>query len=508
MKEKNSRHFFESISFRLIVMFLSVILMIMFINIYIYYNVNSIVSNMNQVYEKNFTLNTINEELGMIQKSMTEYLENKNTDSMESYYKHIQDYQQMIESLNVDIAGNNAMIMEKNIYNISWNYMMLTDKCIEYKRGRDIVNYRRMHEKTTVIHRYLSDYIESLNSSLFVTNSNNYRIIVNVLNKTEQLSISILIIAIIFTVILIMYATNKITSPLKRLAHAANNVAEGNLDIEPVEISGEDEVGVVTRAFNQMLSSIREYIDRIKMNMERERDMQEKELLMDTHLKEARFNYLQAQVNPHFLFNTLNAGAQLAMMEEADKTYAYIQNVAKFYRNNISNKHSVSLKEEIELVDNYIYIINVRYSGDIHYSKNVDSKLLSVTVPTMILQPIVENCVKHGVRDIAGRAEISVTVESGNDYVHVSVIDNGTGIEEAVIDDILHSENRVYNSEGNEDNNGVGLKNVLARMRLFYGVDNVMNIYSDGKNMGTKIVLHIPCKCGQQGDLGRLVCIK
>ena len=162
MKEKNSRHFFESISFRLIVMFLSVILMIMFINIYIYYNVNSIVSNMNQVYEKNFTLNTINEELGMIQKSMTEYLENKNTDSMESYYKHIQDYQQMIESLNVDIAGNNAMIMEKNIYNISWNYMMLTDKCIEYKRGRDIVNYRRMHEKTTVIHRYLSDYIESL----------------------------------------------------------------------------------------------------------------------------------------------------------------------------------------------------------------------------------------------------------------------------------------------------------------------------------------------------------
>ena len=87
-------------------------------------------------------------------------------------------------------------------------------------------------------------------------------------------------------------------------------------------------------------------------------------------------------------------------------------------------------------------------------------------------------------------------------------MNNGTGIEEAVIDDILHSENRVYNSEGNEDNNGVGLKNVLARMRLFYGVDNVMNIYSDGKNMGTKIVLHIPCKCGQQGDLGRLVCIK
>lgn len=496
MKSTNKRHFFSSISFRLIVMFLSVILMILFINIYIYYNVNNIVSNMNQVYEKNFVLNTISEELGMIQKSMTEYLENKNTDSMQNYYKHVQDYQQILDNLNMDTTNNNYMLMEKNIYNISQEYITLTDKCIAYKRGRDIVNYRRTHQETTTIHRYLSDYIDSLNSSLFVKNSTNYQIVVNVLKKTEQLSIGILCIAILLTVILIMYATNKITSPLKRLAHAANKVAEGDLDIEPVVITSEDEVGVVTRAFNQMLSSIREYIERIKVNMERERIMQEKELLMDTYLKEAQLNYLQAQVNPHFLFNTLNAGAQLAMMEEADRTYAYIQNVAEFYRYNVSSNRSVTLKEEIELVDNYIYIINVRYSGDIHYSKHVEMDLSSVIVPTMILQPIVENSVKHGVRDIERQAEVSVDVKLIDDFVHVTVRDNGLGMDQVVIEDILSAENRVYNSEEHEDNNGVGLKNVLTRMRLFYDIENVMDIYSEGKDMGTEIVLHIPYNGG------------
>lgn len=92
--------------------------------------------------------------------------------------------------------------------------------------------------------------------------------------------------------------------------------------------------------------------------------MKEKELLMETHLKDAQLKYLQAQINPHFLFNSLNAGAQLAMMESADRTYDYIQNMAAFFRYNIKKDHDeVTLEEEIRLVDNYIYILNVRFSG-------------------------------------------------------------------------------------------------------------------------------------------------
>ena len=99
--------------------------------------------------------------------------------------------------------------------------------------------------------------------------------------------------------------------------------------------------------------------------------------------------------------NTLNAGAQLAMMEGADRTYRYVQKVADFFRYNVKkNNDTVTLREEISLVDTYIYILNVRFSGDIHFRKEVDESLLDVQVPSMILQPIVENSVNYGIRNI------------------------------------------------------------------------------------------------------------
>ena len=116
---------------------------------------------------------------------------------------------------------------------------------------------------------------------------------------------------------IIINLAGTIISPLKTLATQADEVAKGNFDIELADSGAEDEIGVVTRAFNQMVISIREYIERIRLSMEVERNLKEKELMMEAHLKDAKLKYLQAQINPHFLFNTLNAGAQLAMMEEA-----------------------------------------------------------------------------------------------------------------------------------------------------------------------------------------------
>ena len=316
----------------------------------------------------------------------------------------------------------------------------------------------------------------------------------------EWINIITLILVGACNLALVIMMTRTITRPLQRLAGTADQVARGNLEVALLPVISEDEVGVVSKAFNQMVISIREYIDRIRGSMETEREMKEKELMMETHLKDAQIRYLQAQINPHFLFNTLNAGAQLAMMEGADRTYRYVQNVADFFRYNVKkNNATVTLKEEIALVDTYVYILNVRFSGDIHFRKEVDESLLQIQVPSMILQPIVENSVNYGIRNIDWEGEILLSVYRMNDTVCVSIKDNGIGISREKIDKILSSQLRASDLSG--DSNGIGLDNVIGRLRLFLDDEDVISIMSEGENKGTEVRIYIPVREGEYEDV-------
>ena len=266
---------------------------------------------------------------------------------------------------------------------------------------------------------------------------------------------------------------------------------------EPLRVESSDEVGVVTGAFNQMVISLRDYIDKVRDNMEKESAMKERELRMNASLKEAQLKYLQAQINPHFLFNTLNAGAQLAMMEGADRTNTYIQKMADFFRYNIKKDHELTtIADEIELIDNYIYILNVRFSGDINFEKNIDASLMNIEIPSMTLQPIVENAVNYGIRNIDWEGLITLSLYREGDRACISVKDNGVGIPQDKIDRILADE--LQTSGLSDDSNGIGLTNVISRLDLHFNADNVFNIYSEGENMGTEVVIRIPMERREQ----------
>ena len=116
-----------------------------------------------------------------------------------------------------------------------------------------------------------------------------------------------------------------------------------------------------------MVISIRQYINQLTESMAKEAMLREQELTTQTLLKEAQLNYLQAQINPHFLFNTLNAGMQLATIEDAERTAIFIENMAEFFRYNITKTDKITtLGEEVTLIDHYIYILNVLFSVDLH----------------------------------------------------------------------------------------------------------------------------------------------
>ena len=212
---------------------------------------------------------------------------------------------------------------------------------------------------------------------------------------------------------------------------------------------------------------------------------------MENHLKEAQLKYLQSQINPHFLFNSLNAGAQLAMMEDAEQTGIFVEKMADFFRYNVKKgQEDATLGEELEAVDNYIYILNVRFAGDIHFSKDVDESLEEVRMPSMILQPVVENAVNHGTRDIEWEGKIHLTVTGDADYIRISVKDNGKGMTQEQIENVLSGNKEHGNEEG--DSTGIGMNNVISRLELYYEESGLVEINSEGEGKGTEVVIYIP----------------
>lgn len=479
---------------KLVIGFLVSSLFAIVVNLFVYNDLNEIVKKIDEVYATNVSLNEMSENLDLLHSNLTEYLRTKGTNELEKYYRYSQAVASQVQELNDSPVNNRLKIMEKTIRSLAGNYLDKADEAVKAKRGRNIVKYTQNYEECDRLFGYLNTYLYSLNNEQFKSNSSNYNALLISLQYSEVFCVSIFVVVAITNLFFVIMLTRTITNPLIQLSKRANEVSEGKLEtVEPLEVASRDEIGTVTNAFNQMLLSIRQYISQIKEQMETESALKENELKMESHLKDAQLKYLQAQINPHFLFNTLNAGAQLAMMEGADRTNEYIRNMADFFRYNVKkNNEVVKISEEIELIDSYIYILNVRFSGEIRFMKDIDESLLDVRVPSMIIEPLVENSVKYGITGIEREGRIRLSLYEYNNRCCIKVSDNGVGMTQEKIDRILRQQTgSTQESEESGESNGVGLVNVLTRLNLFFGGRETVEINSE-KDCGTEIIIRVP----------------
>ena len=407
-------------------------LIILTVNIVLFIYISRAINVINRVYSTNVTIGEMSDALGRVRGSMSEYLNTKSTDSMEQYYDACQQYRDYLSELSLDGQGKETTAILQDIQGLSDTYFSVTDETIQAKRGRVVEKYNAGYERSERIYSYINAYIYSLNNEQFKKNSEKYSALRASLRSLAAVTMSVIVAVALINILLTSVMTKNIMDPVRQ-----------------------------------------------------------REIIMETHLKDAELKYLQAQINPHFLFNTLNAGAQLAMLEDAEKTSGYLQNVAAFFRYRIKGEEKeTTLEQEISLVDNYIHILNVRFSGEIHFSKELDRDCLNVSVPGMILQPIVENAVNYGIRNIEREKRIVLKVERLPELIRVRVEDNGVGMSEARIKEVLAGvagENPVM-----KDSNGPGIANVMSRLRLFYNREEVMHIFSEGEDRGTIVDILIP----------------
>lgn len=470
------------------------------INIFMYYNLRQTLSQIDNVYNSNIELNKLSESLDKVQDTLYQYLSTKSSDSLEKYYSYEYDYRKLLDGLNQEIIDSDTALMEKNIYNISLTYIEKSEMTVQAKRGRDISGYKKNYAESERLYEFLSNSLDSLNTTIFLQNSSNYSDLRTTLNYLVLISTAMLILVMCIAVAAIVLITRSVTRPLIELAGVANEIAQGNMEVKFPIVETGDEITVVAKACNKMIDSIRNYIDKTKENYKRETQMVENELIMKNDLKEAQLKYLQAQINPHFLFNTLNAGAQLAMMEGAEKTCLFIENMADFFRYNVRKMgKDTTLGDEIKLVDNYIYILNVRFAGDIHFIKMIDGRCLTVRIPSMVLQPIVENAVNHGIRGMEGDGEIKLTIYGDENRICISIADNGAGVPDEIIRKLMEvkKEETVQDAAqqlrtAGEAEMGVGLHNVISRLRRYYNCEEVFSIRNREDGPGTIVNIYIP----------------
>lgn len=457
-------------------------------NIFIYLQVNKIAGKMDTVYASNVNLSELSEALEHVQKDMGDYVSVKSSDSLESYYKSQQEYQGLLERLNDKTIDKPGKILEKNIRMMSESYLDMTQDAVQAKRGRNVERYREAYERALTLYQYINTRISELNELQFKNNSASYQTMREALRYMEVFNMVILMIVMLAGLMVLRMLVKDMVTPLTSLARTANLVGQGNFNVKMPDTDSNDEIGIVTRTFNQMVGSLEEYVAKVKEGAEKEQELLERELLMENHLKEARLKYLQSQINPHFLVNTLNSIRFMAQVSRFDgirkMAEALIKILSCSFRGSIS---FYTVREELDVLDSYLYLMKIRYSDGFEVVYDIDETCLDCKVPRLILQPIVENSIVHGLAEKEDDiGHLTVRLKALGDSLIFTVEDDGRGMTEEEIRQLLTPRER---AEG--DNTSIGVENVLSRLKLNFGSRYGIRMESQ-PGQYTKTILTIP----------------
>lgn len=304
------------------------------------------------------------------------------------------------------------------------------------------------------------------------------------INSFRQTEFYIQLLFLILFAVVLMYMVRTLTQPIARLVQTVVRIESGQLS-ERSNLSGNDEVGRLGYVFDRMIERIQEMLAENR----REQELKRK----------AELAMLQAQINPHFLFNVLNS-IRLKIMMKGDKDNAeLISSLSSLLRMTINrNNEFITLHEEVGILEHYVRLLNSRHGDRVLLQIQAASDTLLMEVPRFVLQPLIENAYIHGLKSKSGEITISSRcLEDGR--LQIEIRDNGIGMSPERLEQLLaHLEQTSGKPSATESGalSGIGIHNVFERLRLIYGMNFDYNIDS-WPDQGTQIVLRFPGKAGK-----------
>ena len=291
-----------------------------------------------------------------------------------------------------------------------------------------------------------------------------------------RLFIVFVISLIIFIVILInTYISFRVTNPIRELEKSVKELEEGNLDAD-IYMGGSYEIQHLGKSVQDMKLRIKGLMQDIVTEHEEKR--------------KSEFDSLQAQINPHFLYNTLDIIVWQIENEKQSEAVHTVTALARFFRLSLGKgKNIVTVKAEIDHVKNYLMIQHMRFKNKFEYEFDVADDVLELASLKLMLQPLVENAIYHGMEFMDGDGLITIKAWRENDELYLSVSDNGLGMTEDKVAMVLEGKSNSGNGRGS----GIGVKNVNERIKLYFGEAYGLKIDSE-PDEGTTIIIHLPAK--------------
>ena len=299
-------------------------------------------------------------------------------------------------------------------------------------------------------------------------------------NRINKLAMTVIIVSLLLAVLLIYSFSALISNRLLRLSKHITKVGTGNLGVT-MEIDGKDEIGQLSRQFNSMVGNVNELMNEVQESNQQKRMLEQKQ-------NEIKFKMMASQINPHFLFNALESIRMEAHLKGETEIANVVRLLGKMMRSNLEvGSGKITIQDEIEMVQCYLDIQKFRYEDRLLFELDVDQKAKKIQIPPLIIQPLVENAVIHGMdhKQESTTIRVKATVHVGR--IVISVADNGAGITHEKLETI-----RGFLSEQDEKEGGrIGLRNVHVRLQLSYGPEHGLHIESE-TGSGTIIEFSIP----------------
>lgn len=445
----------------------------------------------NQRFQEELHLQELQGHIQEISPALRDYLSSWSSTALSSLLYNMERIRELLPK-DRPIVAEESQLKRREIYFLLDSYLVSVTNIIDQKRGRKVEEYTQSFREILDLEHYLGTRIDSLSLLGFRNQLAEYQEFLVLFQRVQLYSMLQILVAIMLSYVILIRSINMVVVPLSQIAAMAERLSNNEFDIEDIRFSELRELSLVSGALNKMKHSISGYV----AELNKQRDMEQqvmnerlRNLRMAQLLKRMELYTMQAQMNPHFLFNTLNTGVQLANLEDADKTASFMDKLARLFRNNIREKDFfVTLRHEVEGLRTYFDILRIRFPKTLKLTLEVEEEILDrYRCPAMILQPLVENSVLHAFGERQGKGKICVSLRLEDPILQICVEDDGSGIPEDLKKALLVPHTHDYTLSAKV----MGLENVIQRFYFYYpDQPDIISIESE-PGQGTRVMMRI-----------------